>query len=81
MEADSVRLASRWPSTTAAGVSASNDMALYLAAQLKGELAAQTIQLALEYDPAPPFEAGHPSKAPAAAIERLSNLDNPPPSN
>jgi transcriptional regulator GlxA family with amidase domain len=43
---------------TAAGVSAGIDMALFLASQLGGAEVAQAIQLACEYDPAPPFAAG-----------------------
>lgn len=48
---------------TAAGVSAGIDMALALAAKLKDETFAQAIQLAIEYDPQPPFDCGSPSKA------------------
>jgi transcriptional regulator GlxA family with amidase domain len=49
---------------TAAGVSASIDLGLHLAARIGGERIAQIIQLALEYDPAPPFDVGSPEKAP-----------------
>jgi len=56
---------------TAAGVSAGIDMALTLVAQECGEAVAQSIQLGIEYDPQPPFDAGAPSKAPAAIVERL----------
>ena len=38
-----------------AGVSAGIDMALYLVAHLTGEATARRVQLALEYDPRPPF--------------------------
>jgi len=48
---------------TAAGVSAGIDMALTLAARIAGEEVAQAIQLGIEYDPAPPFDAGSPFKA------------------
>jgi putative intracellular protease/amidase len=48
---------------TAAGVSAGIDMALYLAAQVAGDTAAQCIQLAIEYDPQPPFDSGSMQKA------------------
>jgi transcriptional regulator GlxA family with amidase domain len=48
---------------TAAGVSAGIDMALYLAAKIAGEKFAKSIQLGIEYDPAPPFDAGAPDKA------------------
>ena len=36
---------------------------MHLAAQVAGEEAARAIQLAIEYDPQPPFDAGSPSKA------------------
>ncbi|MFC0533425.1 DJ-1/PfpI family protein [Phytohabitans kaempferiae] len=48
---------------TAAGVSAGIDMALHLAAKLAGTQVAQALQLAVEYDPAPPFDTGSPDKA------------------
>ena len=56
---------------TAAGVSAGIDMALRLAAQIAGERTAQAIQLGIEYDPQPPFEAGAPHKAPAEIVALL----------
>jgi transcriptional regulator GlxA family with amidase domain len=49
---------------TAAGVSAGIDMALALVAEAAGESTAQTVQLAIEYAPRPPFEAGSPRTAP-----------------
>ena len=48
---------------TAAGVSSGIDMALTLAARLAGDDVARAIQLAIEYDPQPPFDAGSPAKA------------------
>jgi putative intracellular protease/amidase len=54
---------------TAAGVSAGIDMALYLAGEIAGAEAAQTIQLIMEYDPQPPFDAGSTAKAPPAVVE------------
>lgn len=56
---------------TAAGVSAGIDMALALAAKIAGEDVAKAIQLGIEYDPQPPFDAGSPHKAPAAIVARL----------
>ena len=56
---------------TAAGVSAGIDMALTLAAQIAGEQVAQAIQLGIEYDPQPPFDAGSPHKAPVEIVELL----------
>jgi len=49
---------------TSAGVSAGIDMALTLANLIAGETTAKAIQLAIEYDPAPPFNCGSPDKAP-----------------
>jgi transcriptional regulator GlxA family with amidase domain len=54
---------------TAAGVSAGIDMALTLAARIAGNEVAQAIQLGIEYDPQPPFDAGSPSKASPEVIE------------
>jgi transcriptional regulator GlxA family with amidase domain len=56
---------------TAAGVSAGIDMALALAARIAGEQVAQAIQLGIEYDPQPPFDAGSPEKAPTAVVEAV----------
>jgi transcriptional regulator GlxA family with amidase domain len=58
---------------TAAGVSAGIDMALHLVGREAGPEAAQAVQLAIEYDPQPPFDAGSPDKAPAAIVEALRN--------
>ncbi len=54
---------------TAAGVSAGIDMALTLAAHIAGDRVAQAIQLAIEYDPQPPFAAGSTSTAPPEIVE------------
>jgi transcriptional regulator GlxA family with amidase domain len=56
---------------TAAGVSAGIDMALALVARIAGEQMAQAIQLGIEYDPQPPFDAGSPRKAPAGIVEAV----------
>ena len=56
---------------TAAGVSAGIDMALALAARIAGDQVAQAIQLGIEYDPHPPFDAGSPAKAPSDVVELL----------
>jgi putative intracellular protease/amidase len=50
---------------SSAGVSAGIDLALWLAAQIGGEDRAKAIQLGIEYDPEPPFDSGHMSKASA----------------
>jgi putative intracellular protease/amidase len=56
---------------TAAGVSAGIDMALTLAARIAGDTVAQTVQLGIEYDPHPPFDAGSPRTAPPAVVDTL----------
>lgn len=58
---------------TAAGVSAGIDMALYLVAEEGGDDYARAVQLALEYDPQPPFDSGSPAKAPPPVLEFLTN--------
>ncbi|MGN6274635.1 MAG: DJ-1/PfpI family protein [Solirubrobacterales bacterium] len=54
---------------TAAGVSAGIDMALHLVSREMGSEFAQAIQLGIEYDPQPPFDAGSPDKAPPSIVE------------
>jgi putative intracellular protease/amidase len=56
---------------TAAGVSSGIDMALRLVRLIRGEVAAQAIQLSIEYDPEPPVDAGSPEKAPEAVVEMV----------
>lgn len=51
---------------TAAGVSAGIDLGLWLAGRIGGEAKAKAIQLSMEYDPRPPFDSGHMSKASAS---------------
>jgi cyclohexyl-isocyanide hydratase len=64
---------------TGAGVTSGIDFALSVAARLDGEDVARQIQLQIEYDPAPPFDAGSPAKAPAATLalvkSRLAKLN------
>ena len=54
---------------TAAGVSSGIDMALVLAGRIAGEDVAKVIQLAIEYDPQPPFDAGSRAKAGPELVE------------
>jgi putative intracellular protease/amidase len=56
---------------TAAGVSSGIDMALTLVDRIAGDFAAQAIQLGIEYDPQPPFDAGSPEKAPKEVVDFL----------
>ena len=54
----------------AAGVTAGIDGALRLGAELRGEEAAQAIQLDMVYAPEPPFNSGTPESAPPAILDR-----------
>jgi putative intracellular protease/amidase len=56
---------------TSAGVSAGIDLALWLAGEISGRERAEAIQLTIEYDPHPPFDAGHMSKA-SENVRRLA---------
>jgi cyclohexyl-isocyanide hydratase len=56
---------------TGGGVTAGIDFGLTLLAALRGEAHARAVQLSLEYDPAPPFDAGSPDKAGAALVEQV----------
>jgi transcriptional regulator GlxA family with amidase domain len=59
---------------TAAGVSSGIDMALQLVQRIHGDEAARAVQLGIEYDPEPPFDAGAPEKVPqpiADAVEAV----------
>lgn len=56
---------------TAAGVSAGIDMALSFAADLAGDEVAKAIQLGIEYDPDPPFDAGNFATAPEARVDMV----------
>ena len=57
---------------TGGGVTAGIDFALTIAAELAGNEEAQSIQLALEYAPAPSFDAGSPDTAPASVLKRVT---------
>jgi len=62
---------------TCGGITAGIDLTLHVAAQLVGEEQAKQIQLAMEYDPAPPFACGHPKVAEPAIVARLSERIGP----
>lgn len=53
---------------TGGGVTAGIDFALVVAAELAGETIAQSLQLGIEYAPAPPFDAGRPETAPPEVL-------------
>jgi transcriptional regulator GlxA family with amidase domain len=59
---------------TAAGVSSGIDMALVLAAKIGGPELAQAIQLGIEYDPQPPFDAGSVEKASPQIVELVRGV-------
>lgn len=58
---------------TAGGVTAGIDFGLYIAAKLFGEDVAKETQLMMEYDPAPPFNAGSPGTAGKKIVDKLVN--------
>ncbi|MFE0426406.1 DJ-1/PfpI family protein [Streptomyces sp. NPDC058953] len=66
---------------TAAGVSAGLDMSLYLASLIAGDTTAEAIQLALDYDPRPPFDTGNAAEADdrlkALALRLLEESQDP----
>ena len=62
------------PFASGAGVSAGIDMALTLTARIYGEATARMIQLAMEYDPQPPFDAGSPEKAGPQVVNEVLTL-------
>ncbi len=65
------RVVERGKVVTAAGVSAGIDMGLTLVARIFGDDMAKIIQLAIEYDPQPPFDAGSPEKSTPEIIDLL----------
>jgi cyclohexyl-isocyanide hydratase len=62
---------------SAAGVTAGLDASLALVSLLRGDAAAQEIQLAIEYAPNPIFHSGTPESAPAEVLERFRNKYEP----
>ena len=68
------RVVHRGKVITAAGVSSGIDMGLVLVAAMFGDEMAQVIQLAIEYDPQPPFDAGAPSKVTPELLALVQQL-------
>ena len=62
---------------TGGGVTAGIDFALRVVAELKGERVAQSVQLGIEYAPAPPFNAGSPELAPPEVVQALQEMAKP----
>ncbi len=73
------RVVQRGRIITAAGVSSGIDMALTLTEMIAGAGVAKAIQLAIEYDPQPPFDAGSPAKAGEEIIAVHATLRDRPP--
>ena len=64
---------------TGAGVSASIDVGLFLAGLLAGEEVARTIQLGIEYYPAPPFGNDGPDRQPRAMQDIVAGVERQAP--
>ena len=62
---------------TGGGVTAGLDFGLSVLAELLGEDVARTTQLALEYDPAPPFDSGSPERAAAGYVAAVRAMVQP----
>ncbi|CAN5219968.1 DJ-1/PfpI family protein [soil metagenome] len=58
---------------TGGGVTAGIDFALTLASVLANQATAEAIQLGIEYNPAPPFNAGSPETAPAEVVTMVKS--------
>jgi cyclohexyl-isocyanide hydratase len=56
---------------TGGGATAGLDFGMTLASVLRGEEHARTLQLLVEYDPQPPFDAGAPERAAAVVVEGI----------
>jgi len=59
---------------TGGGVTAGIDFGLVILAKLRGDDAAKLTQLAMEYDPEPPFNAGNPKAAGPAVVEQAMSF-------
>ncbi|MEG3936626.1 hypothetical protein QT995_00465 [Microcoleus sp. S36b_A3] len=59
---------------TGSGVTAGIDFGLVLAGKLCGEETAKMIQLLLEYNPTPPFNAGSPESAGDILVEQVKKF-------
>jgi transcriptional regulator GlxA family with amidase domain len=59
---------------TAAGVSAGIDLGLWLVSEIASREQAEVIQLFIEYDPRPPCDSGHVSKASEETQKRAKEM-------
>ena len=71
-EAVNARIVEDGNLVTSGGVTSGLDFALTLIGRLHGDAVAQAIQLAIEYDPAPPYVGGHPDRTPPAITAGLT---------
>jgi cyclohexyl-isocyanide hydratase len=62
---------------TAGGITSGIDFGLRLAARLRGEQYAQSLELTMEYDPQPPFHAGTPETAPKEVVAMMTKMYAP----
>jgi cyclohexyl-isocyanide hydratase len=62
---------------TGGGVTAGIDLALQVVAEIAGRDAAEAIQLAIEYDPRPPFDAGSPNRARQDLVRKVARAAEP----
>ncbi|MBB6308376.1 DJ-1/PfpI family protein [Xanthobacter tagetidis] len=58
---------------TGGGITAGIDLGLSVISELVDRRTAEAIQLRMEYDPAPPFNAGSPDKAPAEVLHLMED--------
>lgn len=70
---DAARVVRDGNAITGGGVTAGIDIALAIVAELAGEKAAKTIQLIIEYAPAPPFNCGRPETADAEIVSAVKD--------
>lgn len=54
---------------TGGGISSGIDEALMIAAWLKGDVAAEQVQLSMQYNPNPPFKGGDPATSPQSIVD------------
>jgi cyclohexyl-isocyanide hydratase len=62
---------------SAGGVTSGIDGSLVVVSLLRGETAAQELQLYMAYDPKPPFQAGSPASAPASIVRTVTDRAKP----
>jgi cyclohexyl-isocyanide hydratase len=74
VEAQPDRVVTDGDRITGAGVTSGLDFAFTVLAKLRGDAAAKSLQLLLEYDPAPPFDSGHPRVAAPELVQAVRTM-------